>query len=931
MMNQQWRRGFFLLLIPLLSAFSQNQAVLRSVAVLRFELRSASTENDWLGFGFAETLTSKLGMVDGLMVMERTKLFELLSIAGKSEPLDETQVSAGEEYARIIGAEYLLIGSVQVVGSYKNTSTAIKVNARIIKTSSAEITGNMAFSVSGTVQEIFELQTQLATRFCEVIGAPAGLAELRYEDAQSIDAQQWYGRGLQAFYESNYAQAITCFRRAINQNEGVFYAAAHTMEGMARQKQIDRANAADKQTYKQQYLDQFRKDAGEASPAFYDLGIAHQAAGNYTESIKNFRTFLAYLDRTRQLVVQNPFTGEETSAPEESYPYVFETANGLRVSTEEGKEILYYPDPEINSDAKILIHQDTLFVMANSIFAFALKPGRFLWKYPQGIRFDYTMVAESGRLYIVGFDQIQIFVGGSGERMAYWRMPALTDLNYIRIARGIFWSGYDSIAYNLNALLSNRPSHSEIDAWFQIGRSYEDAGQTDSALCYYDDVLKARGEYIEALDHKSSILNQTGKTSEAVKVALDAVRYGVPCRSRDLLYACTGLSGYTSVPGWMSHVETADTMAYIGVGTPGFVGKAFSKIYGIHLRRMQSDWAFDFQCGSYMPSFTMNKRTLFAYKPVENKYALIAIARLDGQLLWQNDLRASYIPSEYYDEFIRPAASDNVVVSVPGSVSGWNASDGKRLWQITQSAETFDENPDGWVLPAEMNEGDFNMSYLGGTPLAINHRFYVSSPKTLWCISEEGKKLWQTSTAHHKLSLRYENSMISVQDFIASDTAKRFYDPMYGRRLASAPDREFHRVHKDETHSAFDGKHVYTLEEYANGITVKKQGSGVPAHSEVFQLTNYSTDMGKWITLADDEIWVLLGYLNQDGTDYGGVVVLDAPTLRCKWKLDIGKNVVHMFATKDAYFIFCSRGDIIRMSKTKMNELLARGQLWWKK
>ncbi|HNO92501.1 MAG TPA: hypothetical protein PKK77_15660, partial [bacterium] len=190
MMNQQWRRGFFLLLIPLLSAFSQNQAVLRSVAVLRFELRSASTENDWLGFGFAETLTSKLGMVDGLMVMERTKLHELLNIAGKSEPLDETQVSAGEEYARIIGAEYLLIGSVQVVGSYKNTSTAIKVNARIIKTSSAEITGNMAFSVSGTVQEIFELQTQLATRFCEVIGAPAGLAELRYEDAQSIDAQQ---------------------------------------------------------------------------------------------------------------------------------------------------------------------------------------------------------------------------------------------------------------------------------------------------------------------------------------------------------------------------------------------------------------------------------------------------------------------------------------------------------------------------------------------------------------------------------------------------------------------------------------------------------------------------------------------------------------------------------------------------------------------
>ncbi|HNI10906.1 MAG TPA: PQQ-binding-like beta-propeller repeat protein, partial [bacterium] len=163
--------------------------------------------------------------------------------------------------------------------------------------------GDAAFTLDGTVKDLFDLQSKIAAKFCAAIGVSATASAYNFEDAMNLTAQQSFGEGMNAFYKHDYKKAIDFFRQALNSNEGSFYASAHTMEGTARQKQIESAAAGDQDKLKKEYLEQFRTDASQAAPAFYDLGTAYKATENWSEAIKAYSEFLKYAGTNAKVVL----------------------------------------------------------------------------------------------------------------------------------------------------------------------------------------------------------------------------------------------------------------------------------------------------------------------------------------------------------------------------------------------------------------------------------------------------------------------------------------------------------------------------------------------------------------------------------------------------------------------------------------------------
>ncbi|HNC47844.1 MAG TPA: PQQ-binding-like beta-propeller repeat protein [bacterium] len=736
-------------------ALVQTQS-LKSVAVIRFDNRSPLPENNWLGIGFAETLTSKLGMVDGLMVMERTKLHEILTAAGKTEPIDENRTEVGLAYAKMIGVEYLLIGSVQVTGSYKNPASQLRINARMIKTSTADISGNLTFSANGNIKDIFAIQTELAEKFCTALGVTSGLAGLTFEDAQSIEAQQWYGRGLKAYYEANYAAAIELFRSAVNNNEGVFYAAAHTMEGYARQKQIERAQDAEKQTYKQAYLDQFRRDAGEAAPAFYDLGIAHQATGLYDDAVKSFGEYLRYMDKASQLVtecapeVENP-RRIQTVEPDSNEPYdifrpavqkgfYYRLSKGSNYETN-GVECVWnngavrwrskLPDcggesPQLN---KMDLFGDTLYMGAYVIAMVNNKTGKAYWQFPERPFLNdigWPLLIEDvafykDKMYISANNTIYIINRSTGKKLAEYRGGS-----GVYVKEGIFNIGANCV--NVDRLLEQK-LYTEVDALHQISKTYLLAQRLDSALKYAEAVMQSYPNHIGANEITAHVALAQGQRKTAVDRIIQLYTLTPNHTLRDIARSEFGILGVTTFHGWLATLKYDRDALWAVFGGEFNRGANVNELWRIDAVTDQTVWrkAMDYE-GQYTLSYDADSSYIYCAWPRkawENnaetwKYDLLCLSKKNGQVVWKTLLRDQCQVTEgVYSSSIVPRIDGDFlyITFYNGNVYKVSRSNGAIVW----GRSCFG---DGTIRRYEANEEYFTRCNLG----IVSQVVYVHVP-----------------------------------------------------------------------------------------------------------------------------------------------------------------------------------------------------------
>ena len=157
-------------------------------------------DDDWLGTGISETLSADLAGLEGVTVVPRVRLHELLRTL--AQETGETDERLRLRAARTLGARWLLAGSFQRAGD------AVRVTASLVDATTSLAARTMR--VDGRLDEIFALQDRLVLDLADALRAvikPAALpaqetsvvaATRRTREASSISAprrtSRWIAR-----------------------------------------------------------------------------------------------------------------------------------------------------------------------------------------------------------------------------------------------------------------------------------------------------------------------------------------------------------------------------------------------------------------------------------------------------------------------------------------------------------------------------------------------------------------------------------------------------------------------------------------------------------------------------------------------------------------------------------------------------------------
>jgi len=368
---------------------ASNDAKSTTIGILPFECQSAGGY-EWLSSGISDTLIAKFTGTKGIRVVERERLASLANVEfsmlndelsptnrkpnTENRSLDATQLSQ-------LGAEYLLVGSYTVIGDN------IRISARIVHAETAKINGATALAVRGKMSDIFALETELAEKFAKTCNLEVAYNKLSYTDGKNTVSYRMFNHGKMLFDEDKFAESIDSFVKAQQQNDGFYFAEAHTREGKAR---IALANAADNEQTKseiqQDHVAKFEADAAEAAPAFYDLGVALQACGQYEKAIKAYDDYLRWYDQSAR-----PFRWEDntilnrcTAIRTEEAPYYYE--HGKREREQSNACTARYND---NWRHWVLGEHYIYYINASNLICREIEDGDELWRFDLGAMLRY--------------------------------------------------------------------------------------------------------------------------------------------------------------------------------------------------------------------------------------------------------------------------------------------------------------------------------------------------------------------------------------------------------------------------------------------------------------------------------------------------------------------------------------------------------------
>jgi len=267
-------------------------------AVLSFDVHSPNPDHAWFGPAMAESLTTRLAAVPALALVERRRLNDLLLAKGVGQT-GEFDEKRSKQALEILGVEYLLIGSVQVANQRRQIAD-IRIDARIVKTETAEIQGELAFSVTGSTSDLFALQSEIAVKFVDVLGIKVTDDEknaLQESEARNAQAYRVFQEANTLLDERSYRKAIDRYDEAMRLNRG-FFDAAHRNQGTAYVRLARASQGVKRSRVQLEHIEKFERDARATSPALFDLGLAYKAAIRWHKAYKAFRNYLSFSVKT---------------------------------------------------------------------------------------------------------------------------------------------------------------------------------------------------------------------------------------------------------------------------------------------------------------------------------------------------------------------------------------------------------------------------------------------------------------------------------------------------------------------------------------------------------------------------------------------------------------------------------------------------------
>jgi serine/threonine-protein kinase len=179
-----------------------------AVAVMTFTNITRDREDDWLGTGIAETVTADLKRVEGLTVVARERIWEVLrKLGGPAAVPDEALAT---RLGRELDARWV------VGGGYQRLGEVVRVTARITDIE----TGALARTVKldGRMGEIFALQDRIVGELSEGLRLDLGGAARGAQETHVVDAYEAFARGLLNLRLESYEsldRAVLFFERAV--------------------------------------------------------------------------------------------------------------------------------------------------------------------------------------------------------------------------------------------------------------------------------------------------------------------------------------------------------------------------------------------------------------------------------------------------------------------------------------------------------------------------------------------------------------------------------------------------------------------------------------------------------------------------------------------------------------------------------------------
>lgn len=133
------------------------------VAIAGFANLTAHGEDEWLGTGLAETVTTALQQIDGIDVWGRERLRENLRKLGVES--GELEVEHAAELGRMLGARWVVSGAFQRLGGQ------VRVTARVLDVAGSRVV--RVLKSDGNMDRIFELQDRVVADLTEALRVTA--------------------------------------------------------------------------------------------------------------------------------------------------------------------------------------------------------------------------------------------------------------------------------------------------------------------------------------------------------------------------------------------------------------------------------------------------------------------------------------------------------------------------------------------------------------------------------------------------------------------------------------------------------------------------------------------------------------------------------------------------------------------------------------
>ena len=187
-----------------------------SIAITYFENIIPNPEHDWLQKGLTAMLITDLAKLKQFNVVDRGRLQEMLEQMkfGKTGIVSK---ETAQKVGKALGVDSIL------TGSYIITKPTIRIDARLVSVKTNSVI--TADEIQGELNKLYQLGQQLAMKIASGLNiVPTAEEEnaLSKPLTKSLDATEFYSRGLDYLDREMYDEAIKAFRKATKADSSFF-------------------------------------------------------------------------------------------------------------------------------------------------------------------------------------------------------------------------------------------------------------------------------------------------------------------------------------------------------------------------------------------------------------------------------------------------------------------------------------------------------------------------------------------------------------------------------------------------------------------------------------------------------------------------------------------------------------------------------------